>query len=906
MVLFDGIPESPESKSDQTQKSLKTFSTKKSGSTGLSTFSGKSNDSNYSQVEEHARGVAIGKWTFVFFLMLVAAFLGVMSYYLLARAQQNLWEEQYESMTARAIETIQLVAASRLLYGPRIMAEVAAHTFPNAEDWPFVWIDGYWDIVQNVIPTSLGTGMNLAPIVDPAVTDVQEFEDFVYGKFAEVFPDNPDMGARSHFGKGIWIQDASIDTEDNRIHDVTGVSIHGSERVFMSPKIQGEWIGVIDSEWVMMNTHGFNNQGKAIDYALDCVEERAKSDDPDSFMCQGLSPMQPSKAPQEHLGMFGFVATPIYPANDRLTCTGFIFGLVYFSELLGEMYPKDVRGIDCVFSTETQVFTYTVENGKGEFAGEGDWHNPDFDQYKWETLIIDPETMSPSSEQYTCACYPNEEFSQAYEKGIPAIACAGAIGIIFFISAIFFLYDRCVSKEFDYRKDLLESKRQFVRFVSHEVRTPLNSVGMGLTLMKEEMAQSLGFKTAESMVVDGDNKRDDDSEKTGSTMDSAAKEWFSLADEIQSNTQCAVDVLNDLLNYDKIENGSLNLELTVVPIWQLIEQTVLEFKLPMGSKNIKMSFNLPDDKEYVNHKVVGDAVRLSQVLRNLISNAIKFTPEGGDIDIEASWVKDDSSKVTEKNFELKGHNFIQCKNSGKVVVRVKDSGAGMTQEQLKKLFGKGVQFNVNELQHGNGSGLGLYISKGIIEQHDGQLLCNSKGLGCGTSFMMRIPIFDFKKQEEEKKKHIQLAHDEDATPDLAFEDAKLRILVVDDSISNRKLLCRLLKNKGHVNSQAEDGSVAVEMVMEADRKGEPFDLVLMDYEMPNMTGPEAARVIRSYGSDVFIVGVTGNLMPEDVDYFQECGAGAILSKPFRMSELDNLIFEHNITGSIMEDDVELV
>jgi len=904
MVLFDGIPESPESKADQTHKSAKTFSTKKSGSTGASTISGKSNASSASQIEEHAKGVYLGKWTFVFFLMVVAAFLGAMSYYLLARAQQNLWEEQYISMTARAIETIQLVAASRLLYGPRIMAEVAAHTFPNAEDWPFVWIDGYWDIVHNVIPTSLGTGMNLAPIVDPAVTDVAEFEDFVYGKFAEVFPDNPDMGARSHFGKGIWIQDASIETVDNRLHDTTGVSIHGSERVFMAPKVQGEWIGVIDSEWVMMNVHGFNNQGKAVDYALDCVEERAQSDDPDSFMCQGLSPMQPSKAPQEHLGMFGFVATPIYPANDRLTCTGFIFGLVYFSELLGEMYPKDVRGIDCVFSTENQVFTYTVENGKGEFTGEGDWHDTDYDDYKWETLIIDPKTMSSSSEQYNCACYPNEEFAKAYEKGIPAIACAGAIGIIFFISALFFLYDRCVSKEFDYRKDLLEAKRQFVRFVSHEVRTPLNSVGMGLTLMKEEMAQSLGFKSAESMVTNGDKiNKDDASDKTGTTMDSVAREWFSLADEIQSNTQCAVDVLNDLLNYDKIENGSLNLELTVVPIWQLIEQTVLEFKLPMGSKNITMTFNLPEDKEYVNHKVVGDAVRLSQVLRNLISNAIKFTPEGGDIEIEASWVKDERESV--KSFELKGHNHINCKSSGKVVVTVKDSGAGMTQEQLKKLFGKGVQFNVNELQHGNGSGLGLYISKGIIEQHDGQLLCNSKGLGCGTSFMMRIPIFDFTTEEEEKKQ-ARGFHDEEAAPDLAYEDAKLRILVVDDSISNRKLLCRLLSNKGHVNSQAEDGSVAVEMVMEAERNGEPFDLVLMDYEMPNMTGPEAARVIRSYGSDVFIVGVTGNLMPEDVDYFHECGAGAILSKPFRMSELDNLIFEHNITGSIVEDDAELV
>lgn len=280
-----------------------------------------------------------------------------------------------------------------------------------------------------------------------------------------------------------------------------------------------------------------------------------------------------------------------------------------------------------------------------------------------------------------------------------------------------------------------------------------------------------------------------------------------------------------------------------------------------------------------------------------ISNAIKFTPEGGSIDIEASWLQEDTSKTHGKLFELKGRNMISCQSSGKMIVTVKDSGAGMTKEQLKKLFGKGVQFNVNELQHGNGSGLGLYISKGIVEQHEGQLLCDSKGLGCGTSFMMRVPVYDFTKQEEEKME-TRSVDNEEGFEDLAYEDSKLRILVVDDSISNRKLLCRLLKNKGHVNSQAEDGLVAVQMVREAEEKGEPFDLVLMDYEMPNMTGPEAARKIRSYGIDVFIVGVTGNLMPEDVDYFHECGAGAILSKPFRMSELDNLIFEHNITGSI--------
>ena len=115
MVVFDGIPESPDNMTkdrDNTQKSTKTFSTKKSGSTGFSTFSGKSNSTTQSQVDEHSKGVRLGKWTFVFFLMVVAGFLGFISYHLLERAERNLWEEQYESMTERAIETIQLVAVS--------------------------------------------------------------------------------------------------------------------------------------------------------------------------------------------------------------------------------------------------------------------------------------------------------------------------------------------------------------------------------------------------------------------------------------------------------------------------------------------------------------------------------------------------------------------------------------------------------------------------------------------------------------------------------------------------------------------------------------------------------------------------------------------------------------------------
>lgn len=115
MVLFDGIPESTDKNKDQTLKSTKTVATRKSGSTSSSTkssHSGKSTSTTESHVDEHSKGVRLGKLAFVAILMVVAAFLGFISYYLLERAEQNLWEEQYESMTERAIETIQLVSVS--------------------------------------------------------------------------------------------------------------------------------------------------------------------------------------------------------------------------------------------------------------------------------------------------------------------------------------------------------------------------------------------------------------------------------------------------------------------------------------------------------------------------------------------------------------------------------------------------------------------------------------------------------------------------------------------------------------------------------------------------------------------------------------------------------------------------
>ena len=367
-------------------------------------------------------------------------------------------------------------------------------------------------------------------------------------------------------------------------------------------------------------------------------------------------------------------------------------------------------------------------------------------------------------------------------------------------------------------------------------------------------------------------------------------------------------MLSDFLNYDKIENGQLQLELTAIPFWRLLEQTTHEFKLSAAKTNIQLSLDLSDvliprDEENpvgfrlseavredaANVKVIGDIVRLTLVLRNLLSNGIKFTPENGSLRLTASWCRTSNGEKSRppKEFTLKNGQEVAYPEQGFVRVLVKDSGAGMTSQQLQMLFRDGVQFNPNELQAGAGSGLGLYIAKGIVEQHGGCLSASSEGLGKGTTFRLTLPLHlvPLECHSDASTSSNDLA--ENPIEDVP-EKKTMRVLVVDDVSSNRRLLGRLLKNRGHTVDEADDGVVAVEMLANSVRQGTPYDTVLMDYEMPRMNGPEAAKRIRQDGSNVFLVGVTGNLLPEDIRHFRSCGADAVLGKPFSMIELEEL------------------
>ena len=586
--------------------------------------------------------------------------------------------------------------------------------------------------------------------------------------------------------------------------------------------------------------------------------------------------------------------------------TGLISSSVVWNEVLQDVFSSDVQGVDCVLETVDRVYTYTIVDGVAKFVGEGDLHEKALDEHRRTITLTPSKYFSTMSANYTLSIYPTGAFYTVYITDNATLVTVGAVCIIVFVSALFFLYDFCVRRDISAKTDLLEAKRAFVRFVSHEVRTPLNSVCMGLVLMQQELAKSAGCKSIDEL----DKKESREVSNPEATSDDGfSLPCYRLSKEIQKNALRSVSVLNDLLNYDKIEMGNLKLELKVIRLQELVESTVQEFAVPASQKKIAMTVDFSEADEALktaksttssggpgsSHacQTVGDDIRLQQVMRNLISNALKFTPENGKISVCATWVNPVDSREGQAlcKFVLNSGVEMSVPQYGWMKVSVIDSGAGMTGDQLSKVFGAGVQFNANELQGGNGTGLGLHIAKGIMEQHNGTLEVSSLGLGHGTTFTLSIPIHDVPTDSHNVVGVgcSEIENDEETQTDC--EPHPLKLLIVDDAAMNRKLLARLLRTNGHECDEAENGEVAVRLVREAMDSGQPYHSVLLDNEMPVMNGPIAAYQMRQLGSDAVIVGVTGNLLPEDVAIFERKGANSVLPKPFKMSDLESLWME---------------
>jgi len=236
------------------------------------------------------------------------------------------------------------------------------------------------------------------------------------------------------------------------------------------------------------------------------------------------------------------------------------------------------------------------------------------------------------------------------------------------------------------------------------------------------------------------------------------------------------------------------------------------------------------------------------------------------------------------------------------------------QENQNKLFKEVVQFHPGKLQKGGGSGLGLYskcilnhasvnfivtVTKGLVDLHFGKIFVSSEGEGLGCTFTVEVPLHtidaDVARVSTPSFDNIgeigsSRRISQQVTTVTAEPTTPLHVLVVDDALSNRKMLVRLLEKKGHSCDDAEDGAEGVmKFRASAAEGGRAYDVILMDFQMPEMDGPTAIKVIRSEGFRGVIIGVTGNTAFSDKETMLGAGADSVLDKPFNIGDFDELI-----------------
>jgi signal transduction histidine kinase len=370
-------------------------------------------------------------------------------------------------------------------------------------------------------------------------------------------------------------------------------------------------------------------------------------------------------------------------------------------------------------------------------------------------------------------------------------------------------------------------KDDFLAMLSHELRNPLAAIQGAIELMQRK------------------------------AIDDTQLVW--ARDVLSRQNRHLSRLIDDLLDVSRITMGKLTLHKEPVELRDVVQHAVETARPLVEMRRHNLTLRVPDTPLHVK----GDPVRLSQVICNLLTNAAKYTDEGGHIELALEHVSSGGA------------------DGGDALLRVRDNGRGIAKDVLERLFEPSThEERLNSGAHG-GLGIGLIVVRGLVQMHGGSVEARSEGAGRGSQFTVRLPLVaadDFL---------LTVAPTRDAastTP--VTEEAALRILVVDDNQDSACSMTLLLELQGHQVQVAHAGHTALAMASES-----PPDVILLDIGMPGMNGYEVARQLRAQDkfADTLLIAVTGYGRASDVKQTEAAGFDHHLVKPIDYEKLQSLL-----------------
>ena len=362
-----------------------------------------------------------------------------------------------------------------------------------------------------------------------------------------------------------------------------------------------------------------------------------------------------------------------------------------------------------------------------------------------------------------------------------------------------------------------EEKSRFLAMMSHEIRNPLNSI--------------LGYAALIS------------SEKLSDIVAEHIKNLSSAGKNLKV-------IVDDILDLSRIEAGKLELVSEQISIQEILQNCENDFKHQQKNEDVNLSFQVWDN---VPKLLMGDSVRIHQILSNLIGNAIKFTEKGT--------IKTDVKIASKNDDEVK------------ILLSVADTGRGMSDEQTIKIFEEYQQNQLNDNRIKGGAGLGLAIVNRLVNAMSGKISVESE-LDFGTTFFVEIPLKNVQKSLENKN-HQPI---EKVT---VFLQGK-KILVADDDVLNQTIVRHFLAKENAEITIVNDGLEALSKI-----ESLAFDVILLDINMPNMTGEELIQKASSFqklNTQTPVLALTANTTKEDINRYLDLGFSGVISKPFTSEE----------------------